>query len=665
MTTETVPDDGDRSGPSRRALVAAAVVVLAVVAAAVVGGLRGGRAAPAEPAPAAAVSEGSGEVSAFPVPGTAVVRPEAQLSFRGDVGDLSGLEVVGSRSGEHAGTLVEHSDGGGASFLTDEPFEQGERVTVSTGLPVRGTDDGEYTLTVAELGQRPPLEPPPVQSVEDARARASAGGASADPAPTEMGSAPGGPAASGEPSPTPSADPVLAVEHVHEFASAPGIEPPRVEVTGPEAGTTGPDDEGSPGLTALGIKNGYGQKGPILLDDAGETVWFRPLDGVDARDVQVQTLGGEPVLTWWEGRMNVGYGYGEAVVVDEAYEEVARVRMTSGYDADSHEFRLTDAGTALLMAYEPVRMDLRPVGGPADGQVVDNVVQEIDVATGALLFEWHSVGTVGLDESYLELPEDHVPYDYFHANSIDVDDDGDLLVSARHVCSVVSLDRVTGAVEWRLGGRESDLEMGAGATFLKQHDARRSADGTLTVFDNGGTCGGTTRESSRGLALVVDEVAMTVEVAREHPHPEGLFSESQANYQELEDGSVFLGWGSLPRFTLMSADGEVLLDGTVPDELSVTSYRAHRVEWTGRPSADPAAVLVEADGTAAVHVSWNGATEVDRWRVLDEAGAEVASAARAGFETVLPLGAAAIDGDLRVEALDAAGEVLGEADVAG
>lgn len=649
-------------------MVAAAVVVLAVAAAAVVGGLRGGRAAPAEPALAAVVSEGSGEVSAFPVPGTAVVRPEAQLSFRGDVGDLSGLEVVGSRSGEHTGTVVEHSDGAGMSFQPAEPFVEGERVTVSTGLAVRGADDGEYTLTVAELGQRPPLEPPPVQTVEDARTRSEAAPASPDDdeaATADMGAASAGPTPSGGPSPSPSPDPVLAVEHVHEFASAPGIEPPRVRVTGPEAGTTGPDDDRSPGLTALGIKNGYGQKGPILLDDAGETVWFRPLDGVDARDVQVQAYEGEPVLTWWEGRMNVGYGYGEAVMVDDAYEEVARVRMTSGYDADSHEFRLTEAGTALLMAYEPVRMDLRPVGGPADGQVVDNVVQEIDVATGALLFEWHSVGTVGLDESYLELGEDDVPYDYFHANSIDVDDDGDLLVSARHVCSVVSLDRVTGAVEWRLGGRESDLAMGEGATFLKQHDARRSADGTVTVFDNGGTCGETTRESSRGLALVVDEEAMTAEVAREHPHPDGLFSESQANYQELDDGTVFLGWGSLPRFTLMSADGDVLLDGEVPDELSVTSYRAHRVEWTGRPSGGPSAVLVEDDDAAAVHVSWNGATEIARWRVLDEAGAEVASAARAGFETVLPLDDAADDGDLRVEALDAAGEVLGDADVGG
>ncbi|MDD9205313.1 arylsulfotransferase family protein, partial [Georgenia sp. 10Sc9-8] len=353
----------------------------------------------------------------------------------------------------------------------------------------------------------------------------------------------------------------------------------------------------------------------------------------DARDVQVQELDGEPVITWWEGLMGTGYGYGEAVILDAAYEEVARFDMVGGYDADSHEVRLTEDGTALLIGYEPVRMDLSHLGGPADGEVIDNVVQEIDLATGALLYEWHSVGQIALDESYLDIADMGDRYDYFHANSVEVDDDGDLLVSARHTCGVYSLDRETGSTEWRLGGRESDFAMGEGTVFLKQHDARRAADGALTLFDNGGDCGSTTREYSRGIALELDEEAMTAELVREYVHPDEIFSESQANYQELADGTVFFGWGSVERFTLMDDDGQVLLDGVVPEDLIVTSYRAHRVDWTGQPATDPAAVLVEQD--SAVHVSWNGATEVASWRVLDGAGGEVAAAPRDGFETVL------------------------------
>ncbi len=561
----------------------------------------------------------------FPAPGTAVVHPQAQLSFRGlPSARLGEITVVGSESGEHTGSLVPHSDGEGASFQPDTPFAEGEDVTVTTDHAIRGGENGRYTVTVAELGERPDLRAPPVQEIR---------GEPADP------------------------DGELAVEHVRRFPSAPGIEPPRVDVTGPEAGTVRPDDPRSPGITAIGVKNGYGQKGPLLVDDAGEPVWFLPLDGVDARDVQVQRYRGEPVLTWWEGLMGTGCGYGEGVVVDASYRELARVDMAGGYSADAHEVRLTEDGTVLLMAYEPVRMDLSPVGGPANGQVIDNVVQEIDPATGALLFEWHSVGQVALEESYLPPEDAGDRYDYFHANSIEVDDDGDLLVSARHTCAVYSLDRETATVEWRLGGRESDFAMGEGALFIKQHDARRSDDGTLTLLDNGGECGDTSREVTRGIALRLDEGAGTAVLSREYLHPEEVFAESQANFQELPGGQVFFGWGSVPRFTLMDRAGEVLLDATIPADLIDTSYRAHRVEWVGRPSTDRSAVLMDD----AVHVSWNGATEVASWRVIDGAGNEVATADREGFETVLPLDDA--PATLRVQALDGDGEVIGEAGV--
>ncbi|GAA4416161.1 hypothetical protein GCM10023169_03190 [Georgenia halophila] len=586
----------------------------------------GALASPPEPT-VAPIDASSGEVTAFPVPGTATVMPAVELSFRGTT-DLSGLSVVGKVSGEHTGSVVEHGDGDGASWVPDESFTQGEQITVSTDLAIRGSDGGSYTLTVAELGDRPELEEPPVS-----QARVNAD--------TDEGEVP--------------------AELVHQFVSEPGLEPPLVEVSGPEAGTTTPPPSGedaSPGMTAIGVKNGYTQKGPMLVDDAGQPVWFHPLDGVDARDVQVQTLHGEPVLTWWEGLQPIGYGYGESVVVDQSYREVARFDMASGYDADSHETRLTDRGTALMIAYEPVRMDTAHVGGSTRGQAVDNVIQEIDIETGALLFEWHSIGQVGLNESYLEM--DDSPYDYFHANSVEVDDDGDLLISARHTCAAYSVDRETGILEWRLGGTDSDFAMGEDATFLKQHDVRRVADGAITLFDNGGTCGEQTREVSRGIALDVDEEAMTAELVREVYHPDELFAQSQANYRELPGVGAQLGWGNQPRWSLMDEDGEVMIDASLPDDLRLSSYRAQRVEWTATPTTDPAAVL--ADG--AVHVSWNGATEVASWRVSAD-GEELTTADRAGFETSVAVPDGVRANDLVVEALDADGAVLGSADVTG
>ncbi|BDZ43522.1 hypothetical protein GCM10025865_28210 [Paraoerskovia sediminicola] len=263
------------------------------------------------------------------------------------------------------------------------------------------------------------------------------------------------------------------------------------------------------------MKNGFGQKGPLLVDDDGETVWFAPMDGVDARAVDVAEIDGDAVISWWEGLAGPGYGFGAVVAVDDSYQEVARIPEANGHELDFHEVTLTDHGTLLALAYEPLTMDLRTLGGEAAGRILDNVVLEVDVATGAVLFEWHALGHLDPHESFSAMdaggtladdpaddpdddPDDQTtegegegedqptPYDPVHLNSVSEDDDGNLLLSARNTCALYKIDRTTGDVVWRLGGRASDFAVADDAAFMRQHDLRRSTDGTLTLFDNGG-----------------------------------------------------------------------------------------------------------------------------------------------------------------------------------
>jgi hypothetical protein len=101
-----------------------------------------------------------------------------------------------------------------------------------------------------------------------------------------------------------------------------------------------------------------------------------------------------------------------------------------------------------------------------------------------VLFEWHSLEHVGLDETYARVSQDGSPgIDYFHVNFIEVDHDSNLIVSARETFAVYKIDRKTGEVMWRLGGKKSDFEMGPGTRFAYQHDARRQRDGTISIFD--------------------------------------------------------------------------------------------------------------------------------------------------------------------------------------
>ncbi|HEY6581424.1 MAG TPA: arylsulfotransferase family protein, partial [Rubrobacter sp.] len=223
------------------------------------------------------------------------------------------------------------------------------------------------------------------------------------------------------------------------------------------------------------------QDAPLIIDRGGEPVWFRPLrdSKADAFNFEVQEDGGEAVLTWRAGHHG-GYGQGEYVIADRAYNEITRVRVGNGYEGDHHEFLIAPEDTALFTVYSEVPMDLSPFGGPEDAVVLDGIAQEVDIETGEVLFEWHSLDHVGVEEShYQPSPALKRGFDYFHINSIDLYHDGYLTISARRTSAVYKVDRATGEVVWRLGGKESDFEMGEGTRTAFQHDARRHPDNTI------------------------------------------------------------------------------------------------------------------------------------------------------------------------------------------
>ena len=279
------------------------------------------------------------------------------------------------------------------------------------------------------------------------------------------------------------------------------------------------------------------------------------------------------------------------------------------------------------------------------------------MATSRVLFQWSALRHIRTRDSYKQRTPGK-PWDYAHLNSIDVDDDGHLLVSGRNTHAIYKLHRRTGRVLWTLGGKRSDFRMGRGTRFAWAHDARRQSNGEITIFDN--AAAPKVRDESRGLVLDVDERRRRVRLKRAYTHPLGLLTHILANVQRLPDGNVFIGWGATAHFSEHARGGRMLFDARFADERNDT-YRAYRFPWTGRPAGDPKAAAARDGERTTVHASWNGATEVRRWRVLagpaPDALAPVATAARRDFET-----AVAVDTReplVAVQALDAAGDVLG------
>jgi Arylsulfotransferase (ASST) len=401
----------------------------------------------------------------------------------------------------------------------------------------------------------------------------------------------------------------------------------------------------APGFVFIAPKRRVAQAGPMIVDDRGRVVWFRPLDTRGVTDFRVQRYRGRPVLTWWRGRPSDGDGEGGYAIVDSSYRTAGRIRPGNGLVGDIHEFLITERNTALLTIFHRVRR--------GDRTIFEGAVQEVDIATGRVLFEWHSIDHVGLSESYAEPPRKRTaPYDYFHVNSIDVDTDGNLLVSARNTHAVYKLNRRTGAILWRLGGRKSDFAFGHGARFAWQHDARRLPDGTISLFDN--EAAPRVGAQSRVIVLRLDVPRRRAVLVRRLVHRPPLVAVDQGNAQLLPGGHFVVGWGHEPYVTEFDRRGRVVLD--LRFGRGADSYRAYRHAWTGRPLDRPA--LAVDHGVA--YVSWNGATEVARWQLL--AGPDAAhlrpvrSAPRAGFET-----AVAIPGNaptVAMRAIDVHGRVL-------
>lgn len=399
-----------------------------------------------------------------------------------------------------------------------------------------------------------------------------------------------------------------------------------------------------------------GQAGAVIVAADGEPIWENPLANRVTTDFRVQRYRGSPVLTWWEGEIELGHGVGEYVIADAGYRTIRRVQAAGHLRGDLHEFVITPRDTALLTSYVVREHDLSAVGGPRAGTIQDAIFQEIDLASGRRLLEWHSLDHVPLEESYSPVEAD---WDFFHINSVDLDTDGNLLVSARSTHTVYKIAR-DGSIMWRLGGKASDFTMGAGASFAWQHHARRQPDGTVSLFDNGATPA--VEPLSRGLILDVDEREMTARLLRQYSHP-GVLSGSQGSVQVLENGNVFVGWGESPRVSEFDRSGRLLFDAVLGEQYEC--YRAFRLPWRGRPAEAPALALggaASSDGARIAYASWNGATEVRAWELLaGEREGELQPVGRSraqGFETALAVPARS-GPLLAARALDARGGPLG------
>ena len=324
---------------------------------------------------------------------------------------------------------------------------------------------------------------------------------------------------------------------------------------------------------------------------------------------------------------------GVGIIVDEHYTRIGTVHAGNGLSMDGHELIVTPRGQAWIIG----TCRLRWPGVPSS--VLDGVIQEIDLRTGLVMFEWHAIDHVPLTASEVAPLQHAAVYDPYHLNSLALGSAGTVVISMRNTSAVYAIDVRTGAVLWTLGGKRSAFKMTNGAETAFQHDATVQPDGTVALFNNGGTLPAGHAES-RAVTLALDRSTMSARLVHAYAHTPPLFSPVEGSMQVLPGGDAFVGWGLSSYLTEFDPGGAVDFDARFVTPTG--TYRAYRSVWRGEPLTRPRLATVPSrSGSTTAYISWNGATNVKGWRVL--AGRErthlaiVATAPATGFETAIHL----------------------------
>ncbi|PYH48539.1 uncharacterized protein BP01DRAFT_151075 [Aspergillus saccharolyticus JOP 1030-1] len=396
------------------------------------------------------------------------------------------------------------------------------------------------------------------------------------------------------------------------------------------------------------------QVGPHIYDQDGKLVWTGSClhDNRNVFDFKTTTniAEGTTHLSYILQQMFVNDGTplakGAGYILNDKYMVENAIPITNDLERwDLHEFNILPSGkTALAASIRIQDQTLAELGRPTEmSRVASGGFLEIDIATGAVLFDWDSRDKIPLHESDHVMPwsppEGGGGLDYIHVNAADKNQYGDYLMSARYTSTIYLISGQDGHIIWRLGGKYTNFAMDF--TFSKQHNARFvSVNETHTIlsFLNNASDDFTNQEEvSSGMIVELNTVTMTATLLNRYTRPDGGLTRMRGNLQSLDGGNVFMGWSAQGYHSEHAPDGTVLMEAQFQSP-RFNSYRSYKFPFIGKPQQPPALVasvfaskpsLAHASATSAsssnselttvFHVSWNGATEVAVWNFYSQA----------------------------------------------
>lgn len=438
------------------------------------------------------------------------------------------ISVIGSLSGVHEGKTILASDGQTIIFKPERPFNLGETVYIKLGSRITGKSSSyEYKFYIKS---KEPEPSPPSTYADELKKKYFRNG--------------------------------LIQDNILFSDSLPPDMPPI---------TVNVSNNPSPGkifVACWGFTQTYSTY-LLILNNDGTPFFYRKMtaNAVDFKQISNGNL------VYCDGNT---YKYYE---LDTNYYIVDSFYTGNGYTLDFHDLEYLENGNAYVMAYDTTYMDMSQIvqGGDTNAMVIGLIVQEIDVNKN-VIFQWRSWDHIPITDCLnQDLCGDTI--DYVHGNAVELDTDGNIMISSRHLDEITKINRTTGNIMWRLGGNQNQFTFTNDTNkFNFQHDIRRLKNGHITLYDNGN---GHNPPFSRAVEYEINEQARTVTLVWEYRNTPSTFGAFMGNVQRLENGNTIIGWGGnfgpLPTVTEVSPNGTKLLEMKFP--VMVFSYRAYKFNW--------------------------------------------------------------------------------------
>ena len=305
----------------------------------------------------------------------------------------------------------------------------------------------------------------------------------------------------------------------------------------------------------------------MIIDNQGKPFYYKRLN-LRGYDFKLQPNG---MMSWCDFECEC------FLVMDSTFTVVYSIYAQNGLLTNEHELRILPNEHALLIGLDIESYDMSKIipEGDTNASIVIDYIQELDKDKN-VVFQWRSMDYFDFRDATwdIDLTADFI--DNVHINSLELDNDGNIILSSRNMSEITKIDRQTGDIIWRWGGKNNQFKfINDSVGFSHQHSVRRIDNGNITLFDNGNLHFNLL--PSRAVEYKLDEENKTAELVWQNINDSAIYSLALGYVQRLSNGNTLIAWGvGDPAVTEVDSSNQKVFELRLP--LYTLTYRAYRFD---------------------------------------------------------------------------------------